>query len=200
MFRLRYERSGCRPVFRWRGPLSAAGRLGNDRRRLYTLPGDPPRPHRPSPGKPAGLGQAGLCPIRARTGLPRGRSRWSGAYTATLSGAVAPTWRVRRLGCYPPVSWGGPNAAGGRRWCGFRQPGRVQYNDPAVNTHRSWTWRHNGQTTGRPDRSRGSDVSPTPWNIPRRRAQWRTESESPAWSNGKPLTTQPTAGKRLYVK
>ena len=69
----------------------------------------------------------------------------------------------------------GPGATGGRRWCGFRQPGRMQYTDPAVNTHRSWTWRHNGQTTGSPDRSPGLGRSATSWNIPRRRAQRRIE-------------------------
>jgi hypothetical protein len=33
-----------------------------------------------------------------------------------------------------------PSAADGCRWCGFRQPGRVQYTDPAVKTHRSCIW------------------------------------------------------------
>jgi len=37
----------------------------------------------------------------------------------------------------------------------------VQYTDPAVKTHRSWTWWHNGQATGRLDRSCCSGASLT---------------------------------------
>jgi hypothetical protein len=49
---------------------------------------------------------------------------------------------------WPP----GGGGAGGCRSCGFWQPARVQYNDPAVN-RRWWTRPHNGQATGAPDKS-----------------------------------------------
>jgi hypothetical protein len=55
-----------------------------------------------------------------------------------------------------------PSLGGGSRWCGFRQPGRMQNNDPAANTHRSWTWWHSGQATGNSDRSCCPAASPMP--------------------------------------
>ena len=51
---------------------------------------------------------------------------------------------------------GGPIAAGGR--AEPPKSGRVQYTDPAVKMHRSWTWWHNGQATRRLDRSCCSGV------------------------------------------
>jgi hypothetical protein len=50
------------------------------------------------------------------------------------------------------AAWRG-GTGGGCRWCGFWQSGRVQYNDPAVNRHLSWTRPHSGQATGAPERS-----------------------------------------------
>jgi len=70
----------------------------------------------------------------------------------------------------------GPGATGGRRWCGFRQPGPAQYTDPDVKTHRSWTWQHNGEATGRPDRSCCSGLRPRrrpfPAPLSAHRARW----------------------------
>jgi hypothetical protein len=53
------------------------------------------------------------------------------------------------------LSVGAVAGGGGCRWCRFWQSARAQYNDPAVNRHRWWTWPHSGQTTGTPDRSPG---------------------------------------------
>jgi len=113
--------------------------------------------------------------VSGERGMARGR-RWGDRRPGQVvairrTDRAGGSLRVARAARYLPGSCGCVDAAGGCRWCGFRQPGRVQYTDPAAKTHRSWTWWHNGQATGRPDRSRCSEVSPTSWSIPRRRVQ-----------------------------